>query len=330
MSSNIIMPPKSDLYFDSMRKKSCLENNEPSFLSLGDKLPSASDWNREHLVAARVIIKDSNKLPQELQNRLKDIRRQGLERNKHASASLFVGDLPQDHRFQGENSLLRADDTPGGLVGHFWSALADLENGLASNMDADDVACSADPDTGRPSRNQQPVSRPGMVSSATTFGSSSPVQPSSQLEPSSDNEAFVDSAIHIKAVAESMTVRLVGSAIRLACFEAGRGLADVVAEYRPTELTLTETMPGAAGQVLTARNDGGIRVRRALARGRGYGNSDGADLVVALLEAKREPLTTLVAGRVAVPDKWLAQMTCEALTACLFAKDHPRRPKSSD
>lgn len=306
-------------YFDRVQSNGALakEKPKPFSSSFAEHWGPASDWQTRHLASARVVIKAGARFP--LQDCVDKIKTNGLVEQSRGAASFLAGP-PQDYRAKSEKALLEADTSPGSLSGHVWAALGDLTNAL--DPASYDHAANVD----RPRRAKKQTGQPNTVPSATMqIASSSPVAPSSQVDP--EQESYTQQHGNSAEADESMTVRLIGAVLRLACCCCPGFLAAAVPEFRHQQMSLSVTLP-ATGRRLTARDDGGIRIRMENEEGR-YVPCHGVDNLLAILEAKKA-FAKIDDGRPVMTDEWLAQMTCEALAARIYAKTHPEHPKNHD
>jgi hypothetical protein len=271
---------------------------------------AASDWDRSHLFACRVICRSArpNVLPILAgHSHLSDILSPEI--------SKFVKGPKPDYFTRSEHYLVR-DNQYGMSLGQIWAAMATIrgpqDNRITDFRISTDDKSDNDDDREVKRIRRRTLQDDGFVDSGVIqIGSSSPVAEGSQ---GTASVGYIDYETHFLLDSpEDETLRLASSVIRhVLYFAPPQDLvtSPIVVEFRDAKARLATSTPGL-GRKLVATDDGGLCLRE---------ESNGAFRVsknrVAILEAKRH-FQWLEEGRPGISDKCFAQMTREALVARL-------------
>ncbi|KAI0140193.1 hypothetical protein GGR57DRAFT_439909 [Xylariaceae sp. FL1272] len=283
-------------YFNAVTSTGALRHRRPIPLcERGAKLPPGSSWTAEELATFRVVVKVTSRLHPLLLAKTADC--------DDFLSNPAIKDLLQvtPHLWGWTETDLVAEY--GGPLGQFWAALTDPAA----------------------KRNRIAVDHAGMVESTTMqIGSSSPVQSSSQA--SSQDDAFVPADQARLMTREVSTQRLLDCFVRCALYAIpfdAWGKQDRIEVRTPVNTTVT-----LGGRwTIQAEDDGGLRRRPGPAqpsRTYPYGRFLRPTPLLdhsydALFEAKRG-FGQFENGRPGISDKWLGQMTAEALVGRLRRK----------
>ncbi|KAJ5406102.1 hypothetical protein N7465_007386 [Penicillium sp. CMV-2018d] len=289
------------------------------------KLPTvaASHWDRSHLLACRVIRRESrrNVLPILSQH----IYPSDVQDSTADEIKAFLRGPEPEFMTESEHYLVRGSNS-GISLGQIWAAMATFKGSqdrrrrdLSDNPEKeygesdgriDERDGEAEP---RPKRARGYTSQEDYVNSSTMqVGSSSPPHSGSHGTSSLD---YVDSDSHILGIVpEDETFRLASCVIRHILYFAppqNSTSEPTVVEFRDAKTRLAARTLAEKRQIV-AIDDGGLCLRRR-EPGRGF-------LVVknhvAILEAKTQ-FQCLEDGRPVISDGCFAQMVCEALAARL-------------
>ncbi|PWY96102.1 hypothetical protein BO94DRAFT_507594 [Aspergillus sclerotioniger CBS 115572] len=325
-------------YFNNVTSESALKSrfqaeNGTSIAEL--ELASASDWDRPHLLACRVIRRKTQPHllpilsqyvgPSEIQSFLPEIRAfiEGpdltlMDQSEHYMIRNFNGGISlaqvwaalamfkgcQDrHRYEEQHEY--ATDNEG--------AMEDEEDG-AGKEDGEEHEGETEDEERQSKRRRMNTSQPGFIDSqGMRVGSSSPLPEGSGSQGSS--LGYVDPDTHRLAIKpEGDTLRLVSCVIRHILYFAppqNPALLPIVVEFRDAQSRMTATTINARYQMV-AIDDGGLCLRRQ----KSGGGFKLAKRHVAILEAKPQ-FQWVEDGIPTISDRSFAQMVCEALATRL-------------
>jgi hypothetical protein len=272
------------------------------------QLPS-SKWGKEHLIACRLLIQPGGKILPILKGLAPEPN--DLKNHKEwANIKLLIegpqkGDLQYKSRLELEQEY--------GNLGTLWSMLAKI----VAPREASDAR-------EYPQREGKPVRIEGFVSTRDMQISSSPSEEEASVGTSQrpSQQAFESSSVHGSEVDEEEHVDRIRNEV-LAVNLAGafiRYVLNFCADQNPANKTMLEFGEEPCHRVcfvsrlkIDATDDGGIWVVKK--------HKDKSPWVwnrrLALLEAKRAFKHIDDDNRPGLSDNYLAQYTCEALTACL-------------
>lgn len=283
-------------------------------------LPAASSWNREHLLACRVV-----RMPK--QDGILPLLARYTSGTKWSTSNpnvegLLAGPDPSHQRFS-EHQLVRIY---GVSLGQTWAALGAFE--MSDDAKEDDIdSASGQPSTKRMRRR---TLQEGFVdSSAMRVGSSSPLtgdektgenrRSSHGSNPSSIG--YTEKTAHGQdAPPEDKTIRLVSCFVRHVlyfCPPQDNADLELVVEFRDEKLKIAAT---SGPHELRGVDDGGLYLRNRLPEG-SYRLGDSR---VAILEAKKR-FQQIQNGRPTITDESFAQMVGEALAARFGSDDEEQK-----